>query len=221
MKARWPCLVLVTYAATIGGCDTAKSTAPVAASASGTTVNQVCDIAATLYGVDRKQLQGETTLGDLGADELDFVELAMELEEHFEITIPDEAAERVLGTDDWKQGMKNVTMAKLARLVDEQRASPIGRTRRNQRQSSVESQAGQIKVYLNPLVILLTAAEKQKGSPLSHDEVLAVRDNAAFVMMSPEQSQRFYDGLDSKVSVIRIDPDRVWEEWQALRKEMR
>jgi hypothetical protein len=79
------------------------------------------------------------------------------------------------------------------------------------------SQTSQIKVYLNPLVILLAGAEKQKGRPLTREEVLHVRDNAAFVMMSPEQAQKFYDTLDSQVPVHRLNPDRIWEEWQEIR----
>ncbi len=44
----------------------------------------------------------------------------MALEEQFDVFIPDEAAERMMGTDDWQQGMENVTMAELAAVVDEQ-----------------------------------------------------------------------------------------------------
>ena len=62
---------------------------------SESTIEQVCQIASELFGVDASKVQATTSLADLGADELDFVELVMELEEEFDITIPDEAAEKI------------------------------------------------------------------------------------------------------------------------------
>ncbi len=45
--------------------------------------------------VDEKQVTLEASfIEDLGADSLDTVELVMDLEEHFEIEIPDEDAEK-------------------------------------------------------------------------------------------------------------------------------
>lgn len=47
-------------------------------------------------GVNRNQVSDATTfLKDIGADSLDIVELMMELEEEFEVEIPDEDAERM------------------------------------------------------------------------------------------------------------------------------
>jgi len=118
--------IWVVFAAlvfSVPGCGPRTSATRVGptASDSGATVDQVCKIAAELMGVDRSRIDAETSLGDLGADELDFVELVMELEEHFDVFIPDETAERMMGTDDWQQGMKNVTMSKLAGVIDERR----------------------------------------------------------------------------------------------------
>ncbi|GAB4281828.1 MAG: acyl carrier protein [Candidatus Rifleibacteriota bacterium] len=46
--------------------------------------------------VDEKQVTLEASfIEDLGADSLDTVELVMDLEEHFEIEIPDEDAEKL------------------------------------------------------------------------------------------------------------------------------
>ncbi|PKL45738.1 MAG: acyl carrier protein [Candidatus Riflebacteria bacterium HGW-Riflebacteria-1] len=46
--------------------------------------------------VDEKQVVLEASfIEDLGADSLDTVELVMDLEEHFEIEIPDEDAEKL------------------------------------------------------------------------------------------------------------------------------
>lgn len=79
---------------------------------------------------------------------------------------------------------------------------------------------GQVKVFLNPLVMLLAGAEKRKGRPLTREEVLAVRDSAAHIMMPPEQATKFYENLDSQVPVHRMNPDRVWEEWQEIRDKL-
>lgn len=88
-------------------------------------------------------------------------------------------------------------------------------------QGSTTGDGKQVKVYLNPLSMLLAGAEKQKGSPLTRDEVLRIRDTAEFVMMEPEQAKKFYESLDSQAPVHRINPDRVWEEWQELRTRVK
>ena len=47
-------------------------------------------------GVNKEQVKPETSfINDLGADSLDTVELVMELEDAFEINIPDEDAEKI------------------------------------------------------------------------------------------------------------------------------
>lgn len=57
---------------------------------------RVIDIVAEQLGVEREKLSRETSfVNDLGADSLDTVELVMELEEEFDITIPDESAEKI------------------------------------------------------------------------------------------------------------------------------
>ena len=57
---------------------------------------RVVDIVAEQLGVDRDKVKRETHfINDLGADSLDTVELVMELEEEFDINIPDDAAEKI------------------------------------------------------------------------------------------------------------------------------
>lgn len=58
--------------------------------------DKVLDIVCDRLGVTRDRLKPETRfVDDLGADSLDTVELVMELEEEFEVTIPEEDAERI------------------------------------------------------------------------------------------------------------------------------
>jgi acyl carrier protein len=57
---------------------------------------RVVDIVAEQLGVDKEKIHRESNfVNDLGADSLDTVELVMELEEEFDINIPDEAAEKI------------------------------------------------------------------------------------------------------------------------------
>jgi acyl carrier protein len=57
---------------------------------------RVIDIVAEQLGVDKEKIKPETSfVNDLGADSLDTVELVMELEEEFNINIPDDSAEKI------------------------------------------------------------------------------------------------------------------------------
>jgi acyl carrier protein len=58
--------------------------------------DRVIEIVASQLGGNKEQITRETSfINDLGADSLDTVELVMELEEEFEINIPDDAAEKI------------------------------------------------------------------------------------------------------------------------------
>ena len=57
---------------------------------------RVIDIVAEQLGVEKEKITKDTSfVNDLGADSLDTVELVMELEEEFDISIPDDAAEKI------------------------------------------------------------------------------------------------------------------------------
>lgn len=57
---------------------------------------RVIDIVSEQLGVSKDQInEGTSFVNDLGADSLDTVELVMELEEEFDINIPDDAAEKI------------------------------------------------------------------------------------------------------------------------------
>jgi acyl carrier protein len=61
-----------------------------------TVAERVIEIVAEQLGVNKDQITPETSfVNDLGADSLDTVELVMELEEEFDINIPDDAAEKI------------------------------------------------------------------------------------------------------------------------------
>ena len=57
---------------------------------------RVIEIVSEQLGVDKEKVTAETSfVNDLGADSLDTVELVMELEEEFDINIPDDAEEKI------------------------------------------------------------------------------------------------------------------------------
>lgn len=59
-------------------------------------LDRVIEIVSEQMGVSKDQVTRETSfVNDLGADSLDTVELVMEFEEEFDITIPDDEAEKI------------------------------------------------------------------------------------------------------------------------------
>ncbi|MBY0228353.1 MAG: acyl carrier protein [Gemmataceae bacterium] len=61
-----------------------------------TVEQRVIDIVCENLGANKEQVKRETSfVEDMGADSLDVVELVMELEEEFEINIPDDQAEKI------------------------------------------------------------------------------------------------------------------------------
>jgi hypothetical protein len=77
-----------------------------------------------------------------------------------------------------------------------------------------------VKVYLNPLVSMLIAGEKQKGAPLTEAEVLEIRDTTVAVEMPASKAKIFYASLDAQVPVHRISPENIWQEWQEIRMHL-
>ena len=57
---------------------------------------RVATIVTNQLDVDKEKVKPEASfINDLGADSLDIVELVMELEEEFDMSIPDEDAEKI------------------------------------------------------------------------------------------------------------------------------
>ncbi len=58
--------------------------------------NKVIDIISEQMGVDKNEISRKTSfINDLNADSLDTVELVMEFEDEFDMSIPDEEAEKI------------------------------------------------------------------------------------------------------------------------------
>ena len=58
--------------------------------------NKIVDIISEQMGADKSEITRETSfINDLNADSLDTVELVMEFEDEFDMSIPDEEAEKI------------------------------------------------------------------------------------------------------------------------------
>ena len=69
--------------------------------------DKVIKIVCEQLGQSEDKVTEETSfINDLGADSLDTVELVMELEDHFELSIPDEEAEKIKTVGDAIQFIK-------------------------------------------------------------------------------------------------------------------
>lgn len=69
-------------------------------------------------------------------------------------------------------------------------------------------------VFIPTLAAILTAAERKKGSALSREEVEAILDTAVCMKMKPRDAQN----MERARGYADIEPDRAFEQWQAMRK---
>ena len=63
------------------------------------------------------------------------------------------------------------------------------------------------------LVAILLSVEKKKGSPLTKQEVVTLRDKMTVVVTAPADAKAVDDGRGYK----DIDPSHAWEEWRVVR----
>src|SRR5579871_2481864 len=73
-----------------------------------------------------------------------------------------------------------------------------------------------IPVFIPPLANVLAHAEKTKGSPLAENEVEAVRDKSACIMMTREDAGK----MPESRGFIDVNPQNVWVDWHRLRPQM-
>ena len=71
-------------------------------------------------------------------------------------------------------------------------------------------------IFMPALVDMLRAAEAKKAAPLSEDEVIAIRGNAICMTVRVSVAREMAD----RRGYPDIDPANVWEDWQAVRKQV-
>lgn len=67
--------------------------------------------------------------------------------------------------------------------------------------------------FLPSLVDLLYLAEKNKGSPLTEEETIRIRDNAVCITISSDRLKKMEDIRGYK----DINPENCWEEWASIK----
>jgi hypothetical protein len=70
-----------------------------------------------------------------------------------------------------------------------------------------------VPVFTPALVALLIRAEDLNGSPLTRNQVMAIRDNANCVMLPPAAKAE----MEKERGYADIDPQTCWEDWLIVR----
>ena len=79
------------------------------------------------------------------------------------------------------------------------------------------SNSEELVIYCVPsLVATLLNREQAKGTPLTEEEVIQIRDTSPAIALRPETARE----MDTKRGYKDIDPDYCWEQWQEARKEL-
>lgn len=66
-----------------------------------------------------------------------------------------------------------------------------------------------IVLFIPSLISLLVSKAEEKGSPLTEEEVLAIRDNATAIVTDVEGVL----AVAERRGYQDIDPEHCWEEW--------
>lgn len=91
------------------------------------------------------------------------------------------------------------------------------RGKRTARGSSVQQPEQLVITPMPSLVSLLLRAEDEKGSPLTREEVQAIRNKCVCIVLRGSSVAAIADrrGYDD------IDPEHAWEDWQIAREQLR
>ena len=73
-----------------------------------------------------------------------------------------------------------------------------------------------VPVFIPALCAILINAEDKKGDPLTEEEVLEIRDNAAVIMMERLDASKMAESREYE----DLDPENCWYDWQMLRREL-
>ncbi|WP_052573904.1 hypothetical protein [Haloferula sp. BvORR071] len=77
--------------------------------------------------------------------------------------------------------------------------------------------SSRLVIFIEPsLASVLHLREREKGSPLTEEEVLEIRDNSEAVVITADEAHE----RETARGFQDIDPERVWEEWQEVRLKL-
>ena len=92
----------------------------------------------------------------------------------------------------------------------------VGAAAASERQYVMSQEEHLVIVPVPSLVATLLCAEKDKGSPLTEPEVVAIRDGCPSIVLSEQVAAE----VTAKRGYDDIDPDNVWEAWLAVRPSL-
>jgi hypothetical protein len=72
-----------------------------------------------------------------------------------------------------------------------------------------------IVLFIPSLISLLVSKAEEKGSPLTEEEVLAIRDNATAIVTDAQGVL----AVAERRGYQDIDPEHCWEEWLDFNKQ--
>jgi len=72
------------------------------------------------------------------------------------------------------------------------------------------------RVFMPSLVSVLRYYERNKGSALTEQEVIAIRDKAVAVLILKSTKTKILKNRGYE----DIDPERCWEQWQKVREQI-
>jgi len=79
-----------------------------------------------------------------------------------------------------------------------------------------DSESEKLIVFCIPsLVATLLSRERAKGSPLTEEEVIEIRNNCPAKALTPAEAR----AVEERRGYKDIDPERCWEQWQQARLE--
>ena len=73
-----------------------------------------------------------------------------------------------------------------------------------------------VLVPIPALVAILLHTEREKGSPLTEQEVLILRDKCVCMTMGCDMAER----MEQERGYRDIRPENVWEDWVAVRPSL-
>ncbi|WP_281558313.1 hypothetical protein [Thalassomonas sp. RHCl1] len=71
-------------------------------------------------------------------------------------------------------------------------------------------------VHVPALVAVLLNAEEKKGSPLTEQEAIGIRDSSQCMAMPFDVAEK----VAQERGYADIDPENCWAEWQSVRLEL-
>lgn len=73
-----------------------------------------------------------------------------------------------------------------------------------------------IPAFIPALVAILINVEDKKQSPLTKEEVIAIRDSASVIMLPKAEAE----AMNESRGYCDIDPENCWYDWQIVRRDL-